>query len=89
MGLDKWIKPEEEGKKKKTDEKVTNQTETPEKIPKVKEKPEKLTIKLTKQTLTCSNAKCKYQRTILKKQLTERDRICPRCSTEMKIKKVK
>ncbi|MHA1292879.1 MAG: hypothetical protein ACTSQJ_09455, partial [Promethearchaeota archaeon] len=44
--------------------------------------------KLNKFTLICKKAKCKYQKTILKRQLLEEDKICPRCKGEMKIKKI-
>ena len=89
MGLDKWIKPEEEVKKKKPDKQVIIRAEPPVETSKVKEKAEDLTKKLKKQILTCPNSKCKYQKRIMKKQLTEKDKICPRCSSEMKIKSIK
>jgi len=89
VGLDKWIKTDKEVKKRKTEKQGADPSEPPEKTLKVKKKPEGLTLKLVKQTLTCPNAKCKYQRIIMKKQITEKDKICPRCSTEMKIKKKK
>ncbi len=86
MGLDKWLKPE--------DEELKPKGKTP--IPSLKKKiesktnnakvPEKSNIKLSKYTLTCPNSKCKYQKIIMKKQLSEDDKICPRCKKEMKIK---
>ncbi len=66
MGLDKWLKSEDELKKSQ------------------KKKP---SIQLTRYTLVCPNAKCKYQKTIMKKLLSEMDKICPRCNKEMKVKK--
>ncbi|MFX0038985.1 MAG: hypothetical protein ACFFCY_09575 [Promethearchaeota archaeon] len=86
MGLDKWLKPED-------DDKDLNKKRSPVKKAKkgrddqVKKKStENLSIKLVKYTLVCKNAKCKYQKVIVKKQLTEEDKTCPRCSNEMKIK---
>ena len=87
MGLDKWLKPEDSTKKKKTKEsspikdKVTNSKHTS------KKSLESLLSMLKKYTLICSNSKCKYQKTLMKKQLIEKDKICPRCNKELKIKK--
>lgn len=84
MGLDKWLKPEDEKKKKKQEahsqkRKIKGQGS--------QEKPsEKYLIELKKYILICPNAKCKYQKTIMKKKLTEADTICPRCNKKMKTK---
>ena len=86
MGLDKWLKPEEAEKKPKSKKPAPvkdKKNESKKSIAKVPEKPK---IKLKKFVLTCPNSKCKYQKIIMKKQLTERDKICPRCKKEMKIK---
>ncbi|MFW9942062.1 MAG: hypothetical protein ACFFFT_13550 [Candidatus Thorarchaeota archaeon] len=86
MGLDKWIKNEQDVKSEKREKKQ------PVKVKKSKgegeKKPdlEKSSMTLVKYILTCSNARCKYQKIIMKKQLTENDKICPRCNKEMKIK---
>ena len=88
MGLDKWLKSEQEAKKKNTNKETVNRTKRTTEDSMLKKKTKESTGKLMKQTFTCTNAKCKYQRTIMKKQLTERDTICPRCSTKMKSKKV-
>ena len=86
MGLDKWLKPKEPIKKPKA-KKVTPSKDlkisSERNLKTVLEKPYS---KLTKYNLTCTNSKCKYQKTIMKKQLTERDKICPRCKKEMIIK---
>ena len=42
-------------------------------------------INLTKFVLICSKPKCKYKKIIMKKELSEKDRICPRCKNEMKV----
>ena len=84
MGLDKWIKPEDTKKQKikKKDEGHPSKDGTSK--PKEKYK-EKKSSKLTKFVLTCPKAKCKYKKTIVKKTLTEKDKICPRCRSEMKL----
>ncbi len=83
MGLDKWIKPEETVKKseKKEDARSPRKPKTQP----VEKKGEKEQIKLTKFVLICSKPKCKYKKTIVKKELSEKDRICPRCKNEMKV----
>ncbi|MFX1390775.1 MAG: hypothetical protein ACFE9Z_11980 [Promethearchaeota archaeon] len=86
MGLDKWLHSEdskEDLKKKGTLAKEAK------KIKEDQVKPEGLKTSLgdlVKFTLVCKNAKCKYQRILRKKRLTEDDKICPRCKKEMKIK---
>jgi hypothetical protein len=81
LGLDKWIKPEEEKttkKKKKVEGEQRGKTDSKSEV--------KEPLKLIKYVLICSNSKCKYKKTIVKKILTEKDKICPRCKKEMKIK---
>jgi len=84
LGLDKWIKPEDKKNKKikKKDEGYPSKDRTSK--PKEEQK-DKESSKLTKFDLTCPNAKCKYKKTIVKKTLTEKDKICPRCKSEMKL----
>ncbi len=86
MGLDKWIKPEDKEKKQKKkvkapDQKSKNQIEDMQKI-----SDEKPITKLNKYILICPNSKCKYQKTIMKKELSDNDLICPRCNKKMKPK---
>ena len=83
MGLDKWIKPE--GTVKKTEKKEEVRSTKKPKTQPVEKKGEKESIKLMKFVLICSKSKCKYKKTIVKKELSERDRICPRCKNEMKV----
>ena len=83
MGLDKWIKPE--GTVKKTEKKEEVKSTKKPKTQPVEKKGEKESIKLMKFVLICSKPKCKYKKTIVKKELSERDRICPRCKNEMKV----
>ena len=84
MGLDKWIKPEDTKKQKIKKKEEGYQSKDGPSKPKEKYK-EKKSPKLTKFVLTCTKAKCKYKKTIVKKILTEKDKICPRCKSEMKL----
>ena len=84
MGLDKWIKPEELEKKTEKKEE-TRGTKKPKTDP-IKKKSDINSRNLTKYVLICSKLKCKYKKTIMKKELSEKDRICPRCKSEMKVK---
>jgi dipeptidase len=86
LGLEKWLKSDEQVK---TTKKETTKTE--KKVKKAVSKPEKKENKesrkgLSKFILVCSNGKCKYQKTIMKKIVTEKDKICPRCNKRLKVK---
>jgi hypothetical protein len=86
MGLDKWLKTEDIEKKSKKKKESTVQKKK-EKIGKAQDTDlEKKSINLTKFMLICTNRKCKFQKIIMKKQLSEDDKICPRCNQQMKIK---
>jgi hypothetical protein len=86
LGLDKWIKAEETKKKPKIKE-GTKKPKKNDSDSKPKEKKDTIGLKnLLKFDLVCSKAKCKYQKTIRKKELTDKDKICPRCKSIMKIK---
>ncbi|MFX0041867.1 MAG: hypothetical protein ACFE8L_03045 [Candidatus Hodarchaeota archaeon] len=96
MGLDKWLKPDEEGKKIKKRAKEDKDLSL-QKVSKPKKEKNDITAhksaertikKLSKFELICTNRKCKYQKTIMKKLLTEKDKTCPRCSGIMKVKKL-
>ncbi|MFX0076204.1 MAG: hypothetical protein ACFE96_12230 [Candidatus Hermodarchaeota archaeon] len=81
MGLDKWIKPEESQSKPRE----KKEKREPRKV--IDSKPEdKGALKLTKNVLICSNSKCKYKKIVVKKTLTDKDLICPRCKKMMKSK---
>ncbi len=95
MGLDKWLKPDEEAKKKRREKKDEDNSLQRVSKPKkekndtnARKSVENTIKKLSKFELVCSNRKCKYQKTILKKLLTEKDKTCPRCSGVMKVKKL-
>jgi len=78
LGLDKWIKTDKE--EKKSDKKPKSQ-----KIKKDNEvKQSEIPIKLSKYILLCT--KCKYQKTLMKKELEESDKFCPKCKSKMKLK---
>ena len=91
--MDKWIKTEKEEGKKKEEEK--------KKKP-LKKKPQSESISQdiettmthdtllktrTKYILVCPKKSCGYQKTLVKKQLIDKDKICPRCKGKMKVKK--
>ncbi len=44
--------------------------------------------KITKHLLKCSKKSCKYQRTLVKKNLSEKDMVCRKCKSKMTSKKV-
>lgn len=97
MSLDKWIKSDK--KKKDTDNKSEVQKKNKSST-KTKSR-SKVSIedtnslrnseigekKLIKYHLICSKKSCAYQKTLVKKQLTNKDKTCPRCKGVMKIKK--
>jgi hypothetical protein len=85
MSLDKWINSKEGEKKKKK-----NTLEDKKKETRGAQAPnsKKSFLKLMKYTLNCPNSKCKYQKIVMKKNLTDIDKICPRCNKTMKVKKV-
>lgn len=88
MGLDKWLKPGDKGKKQKKKKESSVQAKEKKSERAQNQGIEKKSIKLTKYRLVCPNAKCKYQKTIMKKVLTDDDKTCPRCSKRMKVKEV-
>lgn len=87
VGLDKWLKPEESGKlrkeKKATPIKVAGNKSDESQTQKI----QKVALKFKKYNLICPQARCKYQKTILKKILSDQDKTCPKCNHEMKIRK--
>ncbi|MFX0021350.1 MAG: hypothetical protein ACFE9S_03425 [Candidatus Hermodarchaeota archaeon] len=88
MGLDKWIKPEKTDKTSKKQKTTTKKDKESIIDKKKRDHLDKKSLNLIKYSLICKNSKCKYQKTIVKKQLAEEDKICPRCEKEMKIKEV-
>ncbi|MHA1986715.1 MAG: hypothetical protein ACW98D_08760 [Promethearchaeota archaeon] len=86
MGLDKWLKSEDADKKPKSKKKALEKDIKSSSKKNVKTDLEKPSSKLIRYSLTCTNSKCKFQKIFMKKQLTEMDKICPRCKKEMKVK---
>ena len=95
MGLDKWIKPEkkqEEKKKVEKNEPIALKVTKSQKVSKISIQPEKdreeRSIKFKKYILSCSKKGCHYQKTMIKRELGDKDKICPRCKSDMKIKEI-
>jgi hypothetical protein len=85
LGLERWLKTEE--KAKKTEVKKDKVVEKGSKTQSKKVSTEKLAVsKFNKYVLVCTRAKCKYQKTIMKKNLSDKDKICPKCKSKMKAK---
>ncbi|UCC20551.1 MAG: hypothetical protein JSV62_04490 [Promethearchaeota archaeon] len=88
MGLDKWLKTEDiEKKSKKEKDLIVKKKKEKSENAKGKDL-EKSLLNLSKYSLICTNKKCKFQKVIVKRQLSENDKICPRCNHQMKIKEV-
>ena len=87
MSLDKWLKSE--GNKKNSKKKSSPKEQTEKRIDDdLKDKLQlEHQIKLIKHNLVCTSANCKYQKTIIKKQLTDDDKKCPKCNKQMKLMK--
>lgn len=89
--MDKWIKTEEEEKEEeeKKKKKILKKKPPVESLgqgidPSLsQDKPFK---KLVKFILICPKKSCGYRKTLMKKQLSEKDKVCPRCKGMMKIK---
>ena len=71
MSLDKWIKSEKKDDKKrgKKEPEKKKSTEEAKEIKSI----EKQDLKLKKYVLICPKAKCKYQKTIVKRTITEKE----------------
>ena len=88
MSLDKWIKSnkKEETKKKPQKKKETKRVQAEEKKYQEEKNLEPVAQKINKYQLKCSKKGCNYQKTIVKKKLDEKNKICPRCKSMMKVK---
>lgn len=88
MSLDKWLKKDEREAKKEEKQVELKKKKQPKSTNEIKSyipKEEKTAILLKKYVLYC--AKCKYQKTLMKKKLVDKDLKCPKCKGKMKIKK--
>ena len=84
MSLDKWIKSDKEKEQEKKQEIEKKQKK--ENILNVQNQIEKEeSVQLKKFRLKCSTSKCSYQKTLMKRQLADKDKKCPRCNSIMKI----
>ncbi len=82
MSLERWLKPNE--KAKKTEVKKDKVVEKGSKAQSEKGSTEKSAF--NKYVLVCTKAKCKYQKIIMKKNISDKDKICPKCKSKMKVK---
>jgi hypothetical protein len=85
IGLDKWIQSDKDRKKEPKEPEVKNSERKEQKTN--KKRPRESQKQLSKFTLICSNSKCKYQKVLMKRSLDSRDKICPKCKREMKLKR--
>ena len=92
MSLDKWIKDPHKKKKEPVKKKPRRVAEKKTEIDREAELYEEVKTsplgKLQKFKLKCPNRKCKYEKIKAKLKLTERDKVCPKCSTQMKMEKL-
>jgi hypothetical protein len=86
LSLDKWLKPENGEKKPEKKKDTLNRDKKRETEGKEKKGDKKSSTLLKKYLLVCPNLKCKYQKTIIKKILTDRDIVCPRCTKKLKVR---
>lgn len=98
MSLDKWIKSDKKKKDTQKESKVqkeeegSTKTKSQSKV-RIKDTDSLLSSKESekkhkKYLLVCSKKSCGYQKRIVKKQLTDRDKTCPRCNGAMKFKEI-
>ena len=91
LSLDKWIKSaeKEEAKKKPKETKRKHKNKGVQSVEKKDQENKKVKPtpqKIIKHHLQCSKKGCNYQKTIVKKDVNEKDTICPRCKSVMKAK---
>ncbi|TFG27161.1 MAG: hypothetical protein EU532_08025 [Promethearchaeota archaeon] len=92
MSLEKWIKPQkdkDESNKESKDKKKEIQSKKPQSKISNNEKDLKVNkvpaTKFSKYLLICPKKSCGYQKTLMKRELNDRDKTCPRCKGTMKI----
>ena len=83
MSLEKWLKS---GKKEEQKIKKGKNLETQNSQSKIPFKKTESKSQFTKFILICTSTKCKYQKIIIKKALLDKDTICPKCKSKMKVK---
>ena len=93
MSLDKWIKTEKKKDPPKSPRKEIKKEDLkidldlPKDDELNQQKPQE-SVKITKFLLTCTKKNCNYQRTLVKKKLSEKDQICRKCKSKMKVKEI-
>lgn len=97
MSLDKWIKLDRKKKdndnKSKVEKKNKSSTKTKSRSKNSIEDSDSLRSseesekKRIRYLLICSKKSCGYEKRLVKKQLTNKDKTCPRCKGVMNIKK--
>ena len=87
MSLDKWIKSDKE-KSDQNRNKKKSHIEKKNKSDKSFKNSEPEKILLKKYRLNCSKKKCNYQKIVMKRELSEKDLICPRCEGKMKVNEI-
>ena len=87
MSLDKWIKSDkkEETKNKPQEKKGQKGGQSEVRKDQAEKTLEPLAQKFNKFQLKCPKKGCNYQKTIVKKDLKEKDKVCPRCKSTMKV----
>ena len=89
MSLDRFTNPNKKIPKKTTKKKASKKVKSKKSTIKKKKaisEPVKPEIERKKFYLSCT-ARCGYKRTLKKRELTEKDFICKKCSKKMKIVK--
>lgn len=97
MSLDKWIKTDKKEKKTENKSEIKNKiiNSSKTKSPSIDSIEDTDSLRSSKESekkrikhlLICSKKSCGYQKRLVKKQLTNKDKTCPRCRSVMKIKK--
>ncbi|MFX0031156.1 MAG: hypothetical protein ACFE8E_00795 [Candidatus Hodarchaeota archaeon] len=87
MSLEKWLKPEEKEKKSKDGKtKKQNQIDKNNRGELTSQVHSSTLLNVMRFKLECTKSSCKYQKIIIKKNLIEKDKTCPRCKSKMKVK---
>lgn len=90
--MERWLKPGKKGdkseeKQNKPEEKSEKDERNTNATLKQKHEFEKpVAVRIIKFKLECPKSTCKYKKTIIKKNLEDKDKICPRCKSKMNVK---
>lgn len=86
MSLEKWLKQGKKEVQKIKNGKSLETQKSQSRIPSQEIESKTQFTKLIKFILVCTSTKCKYQKIIMKKTLLDKDTICPKCKSKMKVK---